>query len=120
MRIVTSTVIITILMELLTIILRFGFKLESSRDTASTVGRLTFGLRIHHGYIGVLMVVVAWCYIEPNTPCYEWFMIVGISLSISDFIHHVCVLWPIVGNPEFHLIYPKTSKNTDRDKEPRP
>nr|MBC8355760.1 hypothetical protein [Planctomycetota bacterium] len=51
---------LTLLIELVTVILRFGLQLESTRDTASTIGLLTFGIRVHHGYCGALLVLIAW------------------------------------------------------------
>ncbi len=49
---------LTVAMELVTCFFRFGMKLRSTHDTA-WLARFTLGIRIHHGYIGVLMVVVA-------------------------------------------------------------
>jgi hypothetical protein len=55
-----SGLVLTITLELITLALRFGARLESTRDTASTIGRLTFGLRIHHGYVGLAIILVAY------------------------------------------------------------
>jgi len=43
---------------------------------------------------------------EPCVSLYLWTMVMGLSLFLSDVIHHFLVLWPIVGDPEFHLVYP--------------
>ena len=46
---------LTLIFEVITCVMRFGLKLESTRDTASTIGRMTCGLRSHH-VAGVLAV----------------------------------------------------------------
>lgn len=92
--------------ELATVVLRFGFQLESTRDTASTIGRLTFGLRIHHGYIGVLLFAIAMIPLRSHRALAQRVLIVGLSLVFSDLLHHFVVLWLAVGSPEFHLVYP--------------
>ena len=55
---------LTILFEGITCFFRFGLDMQSTKDT-SALKTLTFGLRIHHGYVGVLMVGVA--YLMPAT-----------------------------------------------------
>ena len=95
----------TILVEVITCILRFGLRLESTRDTASTIGVLTYGLRIHHGYIGGLLIVLA-CWGWMRYPRVAWWtLVIGLSLLFSDFVHHFLVLWPITGSPQFDLFY---------------
>jgi hypothetical protein len=32
---------------------------------------------------------------------------IGLGLFFSDVIHHFLVLWPIEGNPQFDLWYPR-------------
>ncbi|MFG0248827.1 MAG: hypothetical protein ACF8OB_08065 [Phycisphaeraceae bacterium JB051] len=104
-QIAIYAIALTFLFELLTVILRFGFALESSRHTASTVGVLTMGIRIHHGYIGFLMLIAAW-FFKSKPMLFTWILITGIALFASDMIHHFLVLWPITGSPQFHLVYP--------------
>lgn len=101
--VITYGLILAFAIEALTIILRFGFLLESTKDTASSVGRLTFGLRVHHGYIGLFLVPLAWCF-PPGIRHALW--IVAIGLIVSDFVHHFFVLWPITGSPQFDFVYP--------------
>ena len=104
-QIILSSAILTLVIEGVTILLRFGFGLKSSRTTASTIGKVTRGIRIHHGYIGLPLIILApitwsgW----PNVSC--WTLIVGISLLCSDLIHHFLVLRLITGDPEFDLFY---------------
>ncbi len=92
------------LIEGVTAVCRFGLGLESTRDTASTVGRLTGGIRLHHGYIGVLLLLFAWRW-GRESPGRRWGLIVGWSLVLSDLIHHFVVLWLTTGSPQFDLVY---------------
>jgi hypothetical protein len=110
-QIIIWSLIITVLIEGVTILFRFGFNLQSTRDTASTIGLLTGGIRIHHGYIGILMVIISIVFLKKLILFYDWFLIIGISLICSDIIHHFIVLWIITGNHEFHLFYPNSNKN---------
>ena len=92
----------TVVIEMICLILRFAFGLESTRDTASTIGVMTLGLRIHHGYVGAVMIVLG-LFLLPR-----WnraAIILGSALLASDLIHHFLVLWPITGSPQFDLFY---------------
>lgn len=94
----------TVAFEGVTLLGRFGLGLQSTRDT-SWLKHWTFGLRIHHAYFGLLMVLVAvgrghkdwWG---------DWLLRIGLALVLSDLIHHFLVLWPITGSPEFDIVYP--------------
>src|SRR5438477_3027247 len=88
--------------EALTIGLRYGLKKESTKDTA-LIGTITFGLRVHHGYIGLFLVPLAWCF---PLGIRNALWIAAIGLIVSDFVHHFFVLWPIDGNPQFDFVYP--------------
>jgi hypothetical protein len=92
-----------LVVEAATCLFRFGLDLQSTRDTA-LIARLTFGLRIHHGYVGLLLVLLS--LLQPGL----WrnvALMVGLSFIVSDFIHHFLVLWPITGSPQFDLTYPR-------------
>ncbi len=102
---VWQTVMLTIAIELVTVILRFGLQLESTRDTASTIGVLTFGLRIHHGYCGLFIVLVAWGLSREYPKLARLGFLIGWALFFSDMIHHFLVLWPFTGSPHFDLFY---------------
>ena len=88
--------------ELLTLILRFGFKLQSTRDT-QLLAELTFGYRIHHGYLGVALLLVS--VVVSQSALRNLMIIIGLGLLISDAIHHLVVLWLITGSPEFDMRY---------------
>ena len=103
------TLVLTIVFEIITCVLRFGMGLESTRDTASTIGRLTLGLRIHHSYVGVAMLPIA-LFIRDRWPrIAEATIVIGLALVLSDLIHHFLVLYPITGSPHFHLWYPEAN-----------
>ncbi|MFY9256173.1 MAG: hypothetical protein WAO83_22145 [Fuerstiella sp.] len=102
-------VVLTIAFEAFTCVMRFAVKMESTRDTASTIGRWTCGLRIHHSYIGGAMMLLA-CVLWTRYPKLCWWMLaIGMALFFSDMIHHFGVLWPIYGSPQFDLVYPPIS-----------
>jgi hypothetical protein len=94
--------ILALVFEAVTAALRFGLHLQSTRDTTA-IGGFTFGLRVHHGYIGLFLVPLAWCF--PLGLRHALWMI-AVGLIFSDLAHHFLVLWPITGSPEFHLVYP--------------
>lgn len=97
---------ITLAIELVCVVLRFGFGKESTTATASTIGRLTFGVRIHHGYIGLVMLPLALLCVDRWPRLGRWMFVIGMALFLSDAIHHFLVLWPITGSPDFDLVYP--------------
>jgi len=84
--------------------MRFGMGLQSTRDTG-LIGYLTFNIRIHHGYVGLLMLVVAWLWPQPLL-LRNALVIIGGGCLVSDLVHHFLVLWPVTGSPEFDLVYP--------------
>lgn len=88
--------------ELLTVILRFGFNMQSTRDT-QFLSALTFGYRIHHGYLGVALLLIS--LVLSHSALRNLLIIIGVGLVISDAIHHIVVLWSITGSPEFDLRY---------------
>ena len=105
--------VLTLLFEVVTVVFRYGLGLESSRDTASRVAPWTFGLRIHHSYIGLLIVVLGLLVVPDRLPpawraAARWLVPIGLALIASDLIHHFLVLWPIEGSPHFDLVYPES------------
>ena len=103
----TQILALTAAFEVVTILFRFGFKLESSRATASTIGVLTQGIRFHHGYFGVLLMGLAFAFARRRPGWAHGMLVLGGALLLSDLVHHFLVLWPLTGSPEFHLIYPE-------------
>ena len=101
-KVLAFGLVLAIVFEAITAGFRFGLNLQSTRDTAA-IGGWTFGLRVHHGYIGLFLVPLAWCF--PRGIRHALWMI-GIGLIVSDLMHHFLVLWPITGEPQFDFIYP--------------
>ncbi len=89
--------------ELFTCLLRFGFSLESQKHTA-WMARFTFGYRDHHGYWGILLLVIA-AFVWKRRALRNALFMVGGALFLSDMIHHFLVLWPVTGSPEFYIRY---------------
>ncbi|MEM6980320.1 MAG: hypothetical protein AAF539_11700 [Planctomycetota bacterium] len=91
--------------------LRFGFGMASSKATASTIGVLTLGFRVHHGYLGAVMIPLG-IYLCRDHFDIGWFLFVsGVALFASDIIHHFFVLWPVTGSPQFDFWYPEKPKD---------
>ena len=104
---------LTVLFELVTVLFRFGFRIQATRDTGRFVARWTRGLRIHHGYWGVPLLIhgaVALAGSIGPAQAAAWLVIVGLALIKSDLIHHFLVLWPITGSHDFDLVYPERER----------
>lgn len=101
-----ATVIITTIIESVTLLFRFGLGLKSTEHTASTVGRMTMGIRIHHGYVGLLILLLL--ILSPALRKNRFFnaaFVIGMSLFVSDVIHH-SLLYFITGSADLDLVYP--------------
>ena len=94
--------ILAVVFEAITMGFRFGLGMQSTRNTAA-LGTYTLGLRIHHGYIGIFLLPLAWCF--PLGLRHALWMI-GLGLIFSDLAHHFLVLGPFYGDPQFDLVYP--------------
>ncbi len=101
---IISGLIAALIFELLTIILRFGFKLNSPTHT-KPLAKLTSGYRIHHGYPGAGMLMLIPIFPSP-TIISSILIIAGLMLFLSDLIHHSLILPVFAGNHEFDLKYP--------------
>jgi hypothetical protein len=89
--------------EAVTCLFRFGLHLQATRDTCA-LAPWTFGLRIHHAYPGLLLLLLA-----PLIRQGTWrrlLLLFGVGLVVSDLVHHFAVLWPLTGDPQFHTHYP--------------
>ncbi len=99
--------VLTALMEGFTLFCRFGLRLQATRDTASTLGQFTCGVRVHHSYIGLALIGVALLLSRRRGALFRWILVLGSAMILSDLVHHFLVLWPLTGDPEFHLLYPR-------------
>jgi hypothetical protein len=94
---------LTVAMELVSIYFRFVLHFQSTRDTRF-LRQLTLGIRIHHGFPGLVLVWVA-LFLRPGFwRC--WCLRIGVALIFSDLIHHFLILWPLTGYADFDLLYP--------------
>ncbi len=78
-------VLLAIVYEAVTLVCRFGLGWEAARK-ARFLSHLTFGLRIHHGYIGALLLILAFFNHDSSWRSLVW--IVGWTLLVSDLLHH--------------------------------
>lgn len=90
--------------EAATCFLRFSLDYQTTRDT-SYLKAFTFGLRIHHGYIGLALLLVLPIF-RRDRWLWKWAFRFGAALFLSDLIHHFLVLYPLTGDPAFDLFYP--------------
>lgn len=102
--------LLTLLFEAVTVLFRFGLGLESARST-SFLSALTFGLRIHHGYLGAAMAVLSLA-LRPGSAGRTWGLRIGLALLGSDLVHHFLVMWPLTGHHELDLFYPSGGPST--------
>lgn len=96
--------LLALIFEIITVILRFGFKFTSPTHT-KVLSRFTSGFRVHHGYPGAGMLMVVPLIPNPTIVA-SLVIILGIMLFLSDLIHHSIVLPICVGNHEFDIKYP--------------
>ncbi len=99
-----KTVAVTLLIEGVTLLFRFGFGLRSSEAT-QFLKTVTLNVRVHHGYVG-LVLFPATFFGFPALPLFGWICATWLAFVISDLIHHFLILWPLTGSPEFDLFYP--------------
>ncbi|MEW6711619.1 MAG: hypothetical protein AB1403_17485 [Candidatus Riflebacteria bacterium] len=100
-----ATFVLTVAIEAITLFFRFGLGLESTKHTASTVGQFTGGIRIHHGYIGILLLLLLALPTLRKSKFCNIFLVIGASLAISDIIHH-SILYLVTGSADLDLVYP--------------
>ncbi len=95
----TVILITALAIELVTIIVRFVFKISSKEIYIKIMKRFKLKkfYHFHHLIWGVIIALIFY----PN----EFLFSLGIGIFLSDIVHHFIVLWIIVGNPEFHLVY---------------
>mgnify|MGYP000605791933 CR=1 FL=1 len=100
-----SAGLLTLLIEALTIAGRFGLGLQAA-NPHFVVKACTFGLRVHHSYLGVICLLAAIC-LRKKLALRDLALALGGALLVSDLAHHFLVLWPITGHHEFYFVYPE-------------
>lgn len=106
-------IVLTLLFEAVTVLFRFGLKVQATRDTAKYVARWTRGFRVHHGYWGVPLLILGAALLATSIGPMQaaiWSLILGLALIKSDLVHHFLVLWPITGSHDFDLVYPERER----------
>lgn len=93
--IIAASIVGTFAIEFATIIARFGFHLRSG--VLQRRMRFLHGIRLHHGYVGILLLI--WAVVGPSPNA--WFWVSGISLISSDILHHWCILRWMTGTSEW-------------------
>ena len=101
---IITGLIAALIFELLTIVLRFGFKMTSPTHTRP-ISKFTTGYRIHHGYPGAGMLMI-FPLVPSPTIVGSVLIILGLMLFVSDLVHHALILPIFSGNHEFDLKYP--------------
>lgn len=96
---------LAVAIEVATCFIRFGLGLQTTRDTG-WMAAFTFGYRIHHGYIGVLLIASAFAFLPAANGYRHLLLIMGYALFFSDLMHHLAILWPLTGTPQFDIRYP--------------
>lgn len=95
--------ICVVFIEFVTCLGRFGFNIKM-KEHESAVKKLTFGVRIHHGYVGAFLLLATFAITRLNVIKdfnVGFVYVVGWALLISDIIHHFIVLYFITGRTEF-------------------
>lgn len=99
-----SGLVLTGPVEAITCFNRFVLGLRT-KDHLDLLTTLTFGLRIHHGYVGLAMLVV-WAACAGvrrlrDRWWHSWLLAGGIACVLSDAVHHFIVLKLVTGCTEF-------------------
>ena len=96
-----TVVVIAFCLEVLTLFGRFFLKFSSKVFYIKLVKKLGFRyfIHFHHMFFGMLISSASF-FFELH-----FFFNFGLGMILSDMIHHFIVLWLIVGDPEFHIIY---------------
>lgn len=110
--VLNGAIFFILVFEWVTYYFRFILGMEGTKFTR-VVGKFTGGLRIHHGYIGVLLVLTRNWFPTSTLPIVgDWQQLasmIGWGCILSDGIHHFYVLYPYTGSHDFDLVYPENS-----------
>tara|TARA_Y100000310_G_scaffold152352_1_gene151853 strand:+ start:488 stop:793 length:306 start_codon:yes stop_codon:yes gene_type:complete len=92
-------ILLAVIIELITVITRFGFKLKA-KPLKEKIG---FPVKFHHLYLGIFILVVGLFY---NITLFSLFggialFEIGFGIAFSDVLHHFVVLKLAIGKTEF-------------------
>lgn len=105
LRVIAYGLIFAVFYEAGTAFFRFGLGMETTKTTASWLGPLLLGIRIHHLYVGVVIGVIGAIF-RPISAIRNLLYSSAIMLITSDLAHHFIVLKLAIGSCEFDLFYP--------------
>ena len=100
---------VAFVIEIITIIGRFKFKISTKNLWTSIMKHYNrrHWVHVHHVFLGLLIVAVS--LIVKNNLALN----LGLGIMASDVVHHLLVLWPLIGSPEFHVVYKNKSTLTE-------
>ncbi len=87
--------------ELASMLMRFVFKISSKEVYVKIMRKFKLKrfYHFHHLFLGMIIALFFYFY------WHEILFNIGLGIISSDLIHHFVVLWLIMGNPEFHIVY---------------
>jgi hypothetical protein len=96
-----QVLLITFLIEILVIFARFSLKIRLGDIIIKTMKHFDMKkyYHVHHCFTGLAIILFAYFYES------SFLINLGLGFIFSDMIHHFIVLYLIVGNPEFHVVY---------------
>ena len=100
------------IIEVITLVFRFGFNRRSRDFYSNSLNRRwgKYKFHWHHLFLGLVIVPLSLMF----SGMFEKFMFnLGLGIVFSDLVHHFIILNIFVGESEFHLFY----KNKDFCKE---
>ncbi len=102
-------IITAVIIEIITIIGRFKFNISTKELWTSLMKHYNrrHWVHMHHVFLGLIIVAIS--LIVKNNLALN----LGIGIILSDAIHHFVVLWPLIGSPEFHVIYKNKATLTE-------
>ncbi|MEK6846875.1 MAG: hypothetical protein AABY16_01775 [Nanoarchaeota archaeon] len=94
-------IITAVIVEIITIVGRFKFNISTKNFWVSVMRHFNkkHWVHVHHIFLGLIISALA-LILESNLA-----LNLGIGIALSDAVHHFLVLWPLVGSPEFHIMY---------------
>lgn len=104
-QVILLTMVLTLAIEAITLAGRCLLGIKVFRSTPDPMRRLTLGVRIHHGYLGLGGVLLGNLLGGVFPQLALWCVVVGAAMLASDLIHHFCVLLPLTGDHEFFLTH---------------
>jgi hypothetical protein len=103
-RLLVQVAAVAAVIELFTCFTRFVLGLRAV-DHAHLLARYSFGIRLHHGYTGLLLALAAGAWMLARGgragPWLRGLLTFGLAMALSDVVHHFVVLWAVTGSPEF-------------------